>query len=80
MEIILKLQPFVFKQTLFVKQPGNNNIQEIKVKLEEIPKFLSIQKTLKKVHLYGNLKMVKKIKEECLTKYNLFQVEFSINC
>ena len=76
-ELVIKIAPFVFKQTVFIKEDGEWRTVEVPHK--ELTSFISLEPDVKTVHLFGNEKMVKKVQEECVTKYSLADIEFKIN-
>lgn len=76
-EIIIKFEPFVFKQTVFIKE--NNHINKEEVPQKELSSYISLLEDVDKVHLFGNEKFADKIKEECMTKYKINNINFYIN-
>ena len=78
-EIIVKFTPFVFKQIVFIKDLQTGNFIEEAIPQTEVLKYISSIKNVKEIHLFGNETYAKKIKEDCLTKYNLKNVEIKIN-
>lgn len=81
-EISIKLAPFVLKQTVFIRdinEIGSDTVTSIDVPHSEVANFISLQTDLDTVHLFGNQKFAKKIQEDCLKKYNVKNVTFSIN-
>lgn len=78
-ELIIKFQPFVFKQTVFIKD-GRNLIEE-SVPQKDLASYISLCKDVDCVHFFGNAKFANKIKEECITKYRIKpnQVKFLLN-
>ena len=77
-EIIIKLEPFVFKQTLFIKDEQGTIVQ-VQVPQREVASYISFLAGIEKIHLFGNEKFINKIREECITKYNLKNIEFCMN-
>lgn len=78
-EIVIKFEPFVFKQTVFIKDLETGKITQEKVPQAELASYLSLKENLLKVHFFGNAKFAQKIKTECATKFNLYDVEIIIN-
>lgn len=78
-EIIIKFEPFVFKQTVYVKDDETGNVSEEHIPQAELANFISLQQDLHKIHFFGNAKFAQKIKTECVTKYKLDEVEILIN-
>ena len=81
-EISIKLAPFVLKQTIFIRQVsqiGEDTLTTIDIPQSQIASFISLQTDLTNVHLFGNQKLAKKIQENCLKKYNVKNVMFTIN-
>lgn len=81
-EISIKLAPFIFKQTIFIREVneiGSDTVTSIDIPHSEVASFISLQTDLDTVHLFGNQKFAKKIQEDCLKKYNVKNVTFSIN-
>ena len=76
-EIIIKFEPFIFKQTVFIKE--DNKITRDEVPQKELANYISSLKDVDKIHLFGNKKFAEKIKEECLTKYEINNLEILIN-
>lgn len=77
-ELIIKFEPFIFKQTIFIKE-DNDIIKQIQIPQKELAKFISLQENVSEIHFFGNKKFAEKIQEECITKYKLTNVRFSIN-
>lgn len=69
-ELIIKFEPFVFKQTVFAKMEDGTIIKE-QVPQKELASFISLLDNVSKIHFFGNESYAMKIKEECITKYNL---------
>lgn len=78
-EVIIKFTPFVFKQTVFIKD-GEHLIEQ-KVPQKEVAKFIAFCKDINTVHFFGNEHYAKKVKEECILKYQMQpnQVKFVFN-
>lgn len=76
-QLIIKFEPFVFKQTVFLKE--DDDVQKIDIPQKELTSFISLQENLSAVHFFGNEKFIKKIEEECITKYKLNNVKYYIN-
>ena len=68
-ELIIKFQPFVFKQTVFVKD--GSRLKEEQVPQKDLANYISLCEGVHTVHFFGNEKFAKKIKEECITKYQM---------
>lgn len=69
-ELIIKFEPFIFKQTVFIKDEKGVITQQ-QVPQKELASFISLIDNIGKIHFFGNEKYAKKIKEECLTQYKL---------
>ena len=76
-EVIIKFEPFIFKQTVFIKD-GDKILRE-EVSQKDLANFVSLLEGIDKVHLFGNEKFAEKIKEECVTKYKTNNIDFCIN-
>lgn len=76
-EVIIKFQPFVFKQTVFIKE--GEELYTHQVPQRELASYISLLANVKCVHLFGNAKYAKKLKDECCTKYNLNNLDILIN-
>lgn len=70
-EIIIKFEPFVFKQLVFIKDNETGNIQQEYIPQKELASYLSLKQDICKIHLFGNAKFAEKIKKECATKYSI---------
>lgn len=68
-ELIIKFQPFVFKQTVFIKE--GNKLSEEQVPQRDLANYISLCKGVDTVHFFGNEKFAKKVREDCICKYNL---------
>ena len=80
-EFVIKFEPFVFKQTVFIKDIETGTITQESVPQKDLASYISLQKEdLHKIHFFGNTKFAEKIKTECATKYNLQDSLFSVNC
>ena len=66
------------KQTVFVKDE-DSVITQYEVPQKELASYISLLDDVKKVHLFGNEKFAEKIKEECLTKFSVSDIEILIN-
>lgn len=77
-EVIVKFEPFVLNQTIFIKD-GEGNVIKKEIPQKELPSYLSLLSDASKVHFFGNKKFVEKIKTECVTKYNMNNVKIVIN-
>lgn len=78
-EVIIKFEPFVFKQTVFIKDEKGEITQE-HIPQKELGSFISLLNDVKTVHFFGNEKFADKIKTECINKYNFKESIFYINC
>ena len=78
-EIVVKFEPFVFKQTLFIKDEETGVIEQENIPQKELASYLSLREDICKVHFFGNEKFAEKIKTECLTKYKMNNIEILIN-
>ena len=78
-EIVVKFEPFVLKQTVFIKDEESGQITQETVPQKELASYLSLKENLHKIHFFGNAKFAEKIKTECVTKYKLDNVENVIN-
>lgn len=78
-ELIVKIQPFTMKQSIFIKD--NDKIIEQKVDYRNLPCFIAECDCLDSVHIFGNEKQAKKIMQECKLKYkvNTQKVNFVLN-
>ena len=76
-DVIIKFEPFIFKQTVFIKE--DNKITRDEVPQKELASYISLLEDVGKVHLFGNQKFAEKIKEECMTKYKINNLEILIN-
>lgn len=79
-EVVIKFEPFVFKQTVFIKDVQTGIITQESIPQKDLASYLSLKTDLHKIHFFGNAKFAEKIKTECATKYNLQDQLFSINC
>ena len=75
-EIVIQFEPFVFKQTVFIKD-GDNITQE-KIPQKELANYISLQEDLKAVHFFGNVNFANKLKNEFITKYKLKEKDVNI--
>ncbi len=78
-EVVIKFEPFVLKQTVFVKDLDTGEIVQEHIPQKELANYLSLKENLHKVHFFGNAKFAQKIKTECVTKFKLDKVEILIN-
>lgn len=78
-EAIVKFEPFVFRQTVFIKDTENGEVTQEDIPQKELASYLSLKEDICKVHFFGNEKFASKIKTECLTKYKMDKVEIIIN-
>ena len=78
-EVVIKFEPFVFKQTVFIKNLESGNVSEEHIPQKDLANYLSLMQDIKQVHFFGNAKYAEKIKNECLTKYKMDKVEITIN-
>lgn len=77
-EVIVKFEPFVFKQTVFIKNE-KGEITEAKVPQKELSSYLSLLSDVGNIHLFGNQVFAEKIKKECVTQYGLNDIVILIN-
>lgn len=77
-EVIIKFEPFVFKQTVFIKDEKGEITQE-HIPQKELGSFISLLNDVKTVHFFGNEKFAEKVKTECVTQYKLKDLEILIN-
>ena len=68
-ELIIKFQPFIFKQLVFIKDGRKITQQEVPPK--ELASFISLCEGIDTVHFFGNQKYAERIAEECKCKYNI---------
>ena len=78
-EIVIKFEPFVFKQTVFIKDTQTGQVSQQSIPQKELTNFISLQTEAEKIHFFGNKKLAEKIKEECVTKYKLQESKFYFN-
>lgn len=79
-QIVVKFEPFDFRQTVFIKDDTTGNIKQELVPQKELVSYLSLKEDVYKIHFFGNEKFADKIKTECITKYNFNESVFCINC
>ena len=82
-EIIIKYNPFLFSQTVFIRDDMSKMVTNYSVKTPDLNRFVSEvgkKKDVKAIHLFGNEKMVNKMKTECATQYDVNPAKFYINC
>ena len=68
-ELIIKFQPFVFKQVVFIKEGRKVSQQEVPQR--ELAEFISLCNNVDCVHFFGNEKFARKIKDDCICKYKM---------
>ncbi len=78
-EVIVKFTPFIFKQSVFIKDISTGKIEEKQIPQKELVSFLSLLPKVEKIHLFGNEAYANKIKEEFFTKYKTKGVIVLIN-
>ena len=79
-DIIIKFEPFVFKQNIFIRDNETGEVIQECVPQKEITSYISLLKDdIEKVHFFGNKDFAEKIKAECLTQYNLNNLDIIIN-
>lgn len=79
-DFVIKFEPFVFKQTVFIRNTETGEVSAESVPQKELASYISLAENLHTVHFFGNKSYAEKIKNECLTKYNLKDsVQFIIN-
>lgn len=79
-EMIIKIAPFVLKQTVYIVNRETNEVIEDKVPQKDLAKYFSAhQNDVDCIHLFGKEEFVKKIQEECITKYKIQNCDFKIN-
>ena len=78
-EIVVKFEPFVFKQTIFIKDEETGIIEQESIPQKELASYLSLKENICKIHFFGNKNFAEKIKAECLTKYKMNNIEILIN-
>ena len=78
-EIVIKFEPFILKQTVFIKDSETGQIKHEAIPQKELVGFIALQDNLDKIHLFGNYKFAEKIKNECITKYKLKEEKFYFN-
>ena len=77
-ELIIRIAPFVLKQCVYIRDISTGEIQEHMVPQKELASFISLQEDIKEIHLFGNEKFIRKLKEDGMCKYNL-NCQFKIN-
>ncbi len=73
-EIIIRFQPFIFKQNVYIRDLQTDKLELEQVASKDLAKYIatkSVAENCNKVLLFGNKSFANKIKEECMTKYNL---------
>ena len=78
-EAVIKFEPFVFKQTVFIKDNDTGEVKREQIPQSELASYLSLKEDICRVHFFGNEKFADKIKTECFTKYKMDKVEIIIN-
>ena len=78
-ELIVKIAPFILKQSVYIRDIETGEIKEECIPQKELAHFISLQQDIKEIHLFGHEKFVKKIQEECMYKYNMKDFVFKIN-
>jgi len=79
-EMILKVAPFVFKQTVYIVDRETNEVQEEQIPQKDLANYISLHENeIDCVHLFGNEKFVRKIEQDCTCKYNVCKCNFKIN-
>jgi hypothetical protein len=77
MKAIVKIQPFAFKQKVFI------NEESYDVTIEDMPKFLMDFNQLKEIHIFGNQDYIKQIelqiKQSEFAKYKHNDIKFYLN-
>ena len=61
-EIIIKFEPFTFKQVVFIKNSETGEITQEAVPQKELSSYISLLDDVDEVHLFGNKKYAEKIK------------------
>ncbi len=77
-EVVIKFEPFVFKQTVFIRD-SSGEIQKEQVPQRELANYISLLNDVEKVHLFGNKNFAEKIKSDCITKYKISETKIIIN-
>ena len=78
-EIVIKIAPFVFKQTVYIRNKTTGSVIEKRIPQKDLADFITSQDDLDTVHLFGNEKITHKIEQECLAKYNYLNCKFKFN-
>ena len=78
-EVVIKFEPFVFRQTVFIRDNQTGEIKQEEIPQKELASYLSLKEDICKVHFFGNKKFADKIKTECVTKYKMDNIEIIIN-
>ena len=79
-EMIIKLAPFVLKQTVYIIDKETKEVKEDKIPQKELSKYISLHENdIDHVHLFGNEDFIRKIQEECISKYKVCKCDFKIN-
>ena len=79
-EMIIKIAPFVLKQTVYITDKDTDFVSEEKVPQKELASYISLHENeVQCVHLFGKEEFVRKIQEECLSKYSVCKCDFKIN-
>ena len=78
-EVIVKFEPFIFKQKIFIKDIETGLILQDSVSQSDLANYISLLPNVQTVHCFGNEKYAMKIKRECIIKYKLKNVDILIN-
>ena len=79
-DIIVKFEPFILKQTVFIKDLETNEVKCEKIPQKDLFKLLSVQKDdIDTIHFFGNKNYIEKFKTDCYSKYDLKNVNIQIN-
>ena len=78
-EIIIKIAPFVLKQTVYIKDKETGAVTEKHIPQKDLASFISLEDDLETVHLFGNKKFLQKLQQECIAKYNYLDCQFKFN-
>lgn len=79
-EMIIKIAPFVLNQTVYTIDKDTNEVTEDKVPQKDLAKFFSQHENdVDCIHIFGKEEFVRKIQEECMTKYSGNKCNFKIN-
>lgn len=79
-EMIIKLAPFVLKQTVYIIDKETKEVKEDKIPQKELASYISLHEDeINCIHLFGNESFIKKVQEECSCKYKVCKCDFKIN-